>query len=99
MDDEQLNHICWLIVYEISEAVPFEKVAEINCENVKGKEFEEEVNYLAGSAESLNEIAEMLYEYDVNVIDRALEYDQGELELDREKIKDYLGSNWIENID
>lgn len=94
MEEKELDHVCWLIVREISEAIPFEEVAERNCKNVKSREFEEEVNYLAGSAESLDEIAEMLYEYDVDVVGRAFRYDE-DLEVERDEIEDYLSSNWI----
>lgn len=99
MEEEELDHICWLIVEEISEAVPFEEKAKRNCKNVKDRKFKEEINYLAGSAESLDSIAEMLYEYDVNVVERAFRYDEGSLEkLEKEKIKNQLKSDWTKEF-
>jgi hypothetical protein len=79
MDDEDLDHFCWLLVAEADNWLPFEETVEQCIDGGRDEEYER--GYHAGSLLLAQHLVEHLSWYGVDVLERAQRHDK-ESEMD-----------------
>lgn len=89
LTDKELNHICWLIVESVSSSNPIERENEESIEELNITSDQRDA-YRAGNVEGLAHIANMLYNYDIEVYEKACEYSKEGIEISEEEFLSYI---------